>query len=218
MSTIELHKVADLREEDRFERIGKQWRNESQRTLTQAIIADRVLKNHKLSDIATDLKLSYQQVLKDLQIVEAQWRASALVDFDEARGIELAKLAAVEREYWDAWERSKRPKTSSTQRTSPARRGFEEDVRVNVGLRTEERDGDPRFLDGVFRCIERRIKLYGLDEAERVSISGVLDVSDPDNALIKRLDRYRDALAGTLNHDPPAIAAGNSAGQPVDSE
>ena len=34
------------------------------------------------------------------------------------------------------------------------------------------RDGDPRFLEGIFKCIDKRCKMLGLDAPAKQEISG----------------------------------------------
>ena len=47
---------------------------------------------------------------------------------------------------------------------------------------TEERTGDPRYLDGVMRCIERRCHLLGLDAPAKLDLGqGGIHVYLPDN-------------------------------------
>ena len=94
-----------------------------------------------------------QQIGYDLKQIRQQWRDEALLDYNAAIGRDLAVISEVEREAWAAWEGSK----------------------GGDGL------GDPRYLSAVGSCIERRIKLLGLDgpevvdwhwlEAQAVSIS-----------------------------------------------
>lgn len=189
---------------------------DEQREHHRLVISQRVLQGYTPAEIGRELGVTRQQVAYDLKIVEKRWREAALRDFDEARGVELAKIDALEHEYWQAWERSKKPKTQSTQRTAPSKLGAD-DMRVTAGIRTEERDGDPRFLDGVFKCIERRIKLYGLDEAEKIAMVGAFDVNN-ENDLTRRLARYDEALGRGVVNITTAVVVGDRSGQPVDSE
>ena len=73
-------------------------------------IAERYLRGDYQEAIARDLGISQQQVSYDLKAIRAAWLASAVRDFDAAKAQELAKIDAVEREYWLGWERSQKPK------------------------------------------------------------------------------------------------------------
>lgn len=114
--------------------------------------------------IAERLNLTRQQIGYDLKAIFTRWRESSVRDFDEKRAEELAKVNHVEQTYWDSWEQSRKPN--------------------KAGLPTEP--GDPRFLSGVERCIERRCKLLGLDAPEK------FEVHDKTLAVIPPVD-WEDA-------------------------
>ncbi|MEW5724777.1 MAG: hypothetical protein AB1896_16815 [Thermodesulfobacteriota bacterium] len=118
---------------------------------TQQAITEWVCKTYY-----TERFLTRQAIAKDLVAIQKEWRESTLRDFDEAKAKELAKLDELERTMWTAWERSLGEVTT---RTVQQGRG-EDTVRT---IRTEERQGDPRFLEGIMKCIERRCKLLGFD-------------------------------------------------------
>ena len=119
-------------------------------------------------EIATELEVTRQQIGYDLKVLRRLWHTSAIRDFDEARGRELAKIDRVEREFWDAWERS--CDAARIENTKARRNAGGESVEKST--RTEEQVGDPRFLQGVERCIERRCKLLGLDAPTRSELTG----------------------------------------------
>jgi len=52
-------------------------------------------------------------ICDDLKRIRAEWRESAVRDFDEARQLELMKLERIEREAWSAWDQSKKPAQSA---------------------------------------------------------------------------------------------------------
>ena len=108
----------------------------------RAAIARRYLQGMTQAEIGAELAMTQQMVSYDLQVVRQRWRDSGLRDLDEAKTIELAKIDALEREYWDAWRASKRPPATGT----------------------------PAYLTGVQWCIDRRIKLLGLDAPDRVDV------------------------------------------------
>ena len=69
---------------------------------------------------------------------------SSVSDFNQRKAEELAKIDNVEREAWVAWTTSKGNQT-------PA--------------------GDPRFLQNVQWCIQKRCKILGLDAAEKLMLT-----------------------------------------------
>src|SRR5262245_3472658 len=59
--------------------------------------------------IAAHFGVSQPCVCEDLHYIRRQWRAAAVRNYDEHRDLELKKIDKVEREAWDAWERSQKP-------------------------------------------------------------------------------------------------------------
>jgi hypothetical protein len=106
--------------------------------------------------------LSPATITNDLQAIEKVWLQSTLVDFNEARSKELARIDKLEQTYWEAWDRScsERSKVKVSTRTGGTTPGSTDE------LATENRDGNPAFLQGVERCIGLRVKLLGLNELE----------------------------------------------------
>ncbi len=104
-----------------------------------------------------------------------------LAAFDERVGIEIAKLDELERTYWDAWERSRGSfsRTTTRSRQAAGRGASQGEARVE----RHDRDGDPRFLEGVLKCIDRRIRLVGADAPIRVDIEQELRVAALDAGL-----------------------------------
>jgi len=157
--------------------------------------------------IAEEAGCSQSLVSRDLRAIREAWRKSATIDFDEARAKELAKLEEVEREAWDAWQRSKND--AVTYRIKQTNDGEEKTV-TRVG-----QTGNVRFLDMVQKCIAQRRTLLGLDAPSRSE----LRLSD-DNAsgLASRLTDDDLIRIATASAGPEAakklreIAAGDGTG------
>jgi len=126
-------------------------------------IARLYLKGWSQHDIETyiarnrDYGISRQMVGYDLKAIQKRWLASSVRDFDEARAQELAKLDELERVAWDAYELSKEPIIKRKTAKKVDGETTEATQEVSLGY------GDPRFLDKVSWCIDRRCKLLGLD-------------------------------------------------------
>jgi hypothetical protein len=120
-------------------------------------IASLYLRGQYQSAIARQVGVTQQQVSYDLKVLRTQWRASALRDFDAAKALELQRIDEAERAYWVGWERScQQREVTLTKRvtgTTP---------RDEASIRRETPVGDPRFLDGVMRCIAQRCDILGL--------------------------------------------------------
>ena len=122
------------------------------------------LQGEQQYEIARQLHVSQQQISFDLKAIRELWLTSLVRDFDAAKAQELAKIDSAEVEYWGAWRRSQSPaETTVTAQEEPGKR--------KVSIKREGQVGDPRFLDGVLRCIERRCALLGLDAPQRYVVN-----------------------------------------------
>jgi hypothetical protein len=133
----------------------------------RAEIARLYLQGVTQATIGERLDMTQQMVSYDLKAIRVRWRESALINFDEAKAAELAKIDNLEVTYWEAWERSL---TEFKSKTIRAKGADIKKARANAEqtIKTEDRNGDPRYLEGVRWCIDRRIKLFGLDEPIKI--------------------------------------------------
>lgn len=127
-------------------------------------LANRYLKGKTQAEIAVELGVSQQAISDDLKLLQKRWQAASLMDLDEAKARELAKIDELERVYWAEWLVSKQEK----QVTQTAKKAG----RAEAMVRKETRDGNPAYLAGVQWCIDRRCKLLGLDAPERTELTG----------------------------------------------
>jgi len=126
----------------------------------RAKVSDLYLKGHIQAEIARRLDCTQQQVSLDLQVIRDEWRESIFRNFDEKQELELQKIDQLERTYWAEYERSKLPKT---RKTSKGRGTTEKATSVEKTDMVEERLGDPRYLEGVQWCVNKRCQILGLD-------------------------------------------------------
>ena len=135
-------------------------------------IAHRYLMLHEpQAVIAAALNVCQATISKDIKTLIGRWQKSALIDMNEHRAAELARINRLELEYWNAWETSKRDKESTL-----AEKVTGTDTRTKAVKRAEGQVGNPSFLAGIERCIERRCKLLGLDAPEQREIRGSLNI------------------------------------------
>jgi hypothetical protein len=123
-------------------------------------VAALYLSGKYQSEIARLIGVSQQQVSHDLQAVQRAWLASSIRDFDAAKAEQLAKIDAVERAAWGAWERSVEPR--DVVMTKEVSGDF---PRTETTTRREQPVGDPRFLERIQKCIEQRCDILGLSTA-----------------------------------------------------
>lgn len=134
-------------------------------------IADLYLQGIVQADIAERVGVNQSTVSRDLKALQRQWQESALVDIDEAKAQEIAKIDRLEREYWDAWVRSCSKAETVRQR---GKKSGDMPAEITAVDRTvKDQDGDPRFLAGVQWCIERRCKILGLENAVGINLGAL---------------------------------------------
>jgi len=125
----------------------------------QAQVSELSLKGYSQTAIAKQLGVTQATVSDDLKAIREVWRASKIRDFDLNVSIELERLNLIEREMWEAWERSKKPSQSAALIgegvTQPARKTL------------KNQNGDPRYLTLALHCHQSRRALLALDPPKR---------------------------------------------------
>lgn len=135
-------------------------------------------------EIADELGIDLFTVGNDARRLKKQWRATALRTTGKLIREQLGRIDALEQEYWDAWEASRKPTTKKSRKSKGAKvEGH--DMFVGAEEITEQLDttttaGDPRFLQGVANCIEQRRKLLGLDAPEKTESTIKIDSDDKE--------------------------------------
>jgi hypothetical protein len=129
-------------------------------------VADLFLRGIKRQvELAQRIGVNRSTISRDLRVLNDRWKESGVRDLDAAKGQELDRLDLLEREAWQAWEKSKGAhETTTTEQTSTG--GGE---RVKAAIRKDEQCGDPRYLAVVQWCIEQRGKLLGLHAPHKVA-------------------------------------------------
>lgn len=130
-------------------------------------ISDLYLQGITQAEIGQRLDVSQQQISYDLRVLRKRWQQSSIVNINEAKAKELARVDHLEREYWEAWERSVGEHRTKTVKA----RGTE--IKGNLAeqtLKTEDINGDPRYLSGIQWCINKRCELLGLDAPSKHEI------------------------------------------------
>jgi len=155
----------------------------------QAAIATHINKNR-------DYEVSQQTVSNDLKTLQKRWLDSSLTDYNEAKAQELAKIDNLERLAWQDYEASKDPIVR--RKTAKKIDGQITEATQEVGGQGE---GNTRFLEIVKWCIDRRIKLLGLDAPGRQEVTGKgggpvelasIDLSTLSDEQLKRLAAGED--------------------------
>lgn len=132
-------------------------------------IADLYLQGWIQVDIAAEVGMSQSTVSRDIKALHGAWLASALLDFNEAKARELAKIDRLEREYWDAWQRSKLDAETETVKGKGTGDTPEHKEKT---MQRKGQTGDASFLKGVQWCIEQRCKILGVEAPTHLKHSG----------------------------------------------
>ena len=91
-------------------------RTQTQLKLDRVELTALLLKGWGDQEIAQRQRVSREQISYDVKVVHKRWRQSQLVNFNEARQREIARIDLIEREACEAWEHSKRPRKASRAR------------------------------------------------------------------------------------------------------
>ena len=89
--------------------------------------------------------------------IQRLWLKSSIRDFDSVKSEQLAKIDAVERAAWQAWDGSLKPREITVQEVSDG-----EHQAKRVSIRREQQGGDPRFLQIIQKCIDQRCDILGI--------------------------------------------------------
>ncbi len=139
-------------------------RSRSQLERDRREIARRYLRGDIQADIASDLGINQSTVSRDLAAIQEQWREERVHDINERKNIELARVDELEREYWQAWEKSK-----EDEQTKKAVKRGDKDVRQEITVKGQV--GDASYLRGVQWCIEKRCQILGLDAPKNIDLT-----------------------------------------------
>ena len=182
-----------------------------------AVIARAYLQGKAIKEIARDAGVSVGSVVDVyLPALRQQWLAQAERSFTEKMALELAKLDHLEAEYYAGWMRSQQPKTAQKQ-THRYAKGSK--FPFELQTETEQLTGDPRFLDGVHKCLVQRAKLIGLEPGTLSGLPSGDEQAEHDLAL--RMAKYASQFGVTLHitaADAPGTVDEQRSEQSLDSE
>lgn len=136
---------------------------------TMHTIAHMYCRGYSIYDISRATGQSIMFVARCLDNVRSMWKEQAILDFNERISYELQKLDHLETMYWEAWERSKLESevTFAEEEVESEDHGTQ---RRRSKRTTASPPGDPRFLEGVRWCVERRCQLLGLDAPKKSAV------------------------------------------------
>jgi len=143
------------------------------------------LKGWAQFKIAEEVGVTQAQVSKDLKVLTEKWRESALVDLNEIKLKELAKIDQLEFEAWEAWEKSKQ----DTKETIKKAKGKgDETTYKEQTVKDITMYGDPRYFATIQWCINKRCEIFGVDAPIKVE-----NEHKGDSVVIMLPDNKRDS-------------------------
>lgn len=140
-------------------------RTDQQRAAVRADIAARYKAGETQAAIGAALGLSQQQISYYLKGLLSEWRTQVGAAVDAKLQQELAKLDWLEAEAAAEYERSKRPIKKTAVVTEATIIDGKDPTPAQLAKTTdttEGRLGDPRYLDIIDRCVDRRLRIFGL--------------------------------------------------------
>jgi hypothetical protein len=179
-------------------------------------VAEMYLRGKSQFEIAQKLGCDRTTISKDLKALRIEWLQSALVDLNEAKARELAKIDHLETTYWTAWARSLRDAVTITRE---AVTGKEREIAaVVLSAQTDDgntveaimrevekregQSGNPAFLAGIQWCINKRCEILGLDAPKKQDISGNVEITrkhDLSKLSTEELRAWRELMVKTQN-------------------
>ena len=138
-------------------------RNKMQRQLDLVRTAEMYCQGMPQVAIAKEIGITQPAIVNDLKVIRKEWAERRVASFDQHVSNELAKIDNLERVAWEAWEASQLPSQRTSERVV--------DGISSIRNTSEKRDGNPAFLAQVERCIEKRIKLMGLNAPEMIALT-----------------------------------------------
>ena len=142
-------------------------RDEAQKERDEAILVNLYFQQWPITKMSEELqrrngedyRVSYLMIRKTLETAIDKWKEAKIIEIDARKNVELAKLDAIEAEYWQGWRRSLRPHWEKTKKEATGV-GATGPVEIDTEtIKEYERDGDPKWIEGVERCIWKRCQL-----------------------------------------------------------
>jgi hypothetical protein len=144
-------------------------------------VARRYLRGESQWEIATSFELDQCTISRDLEALRKEWRAAMNLDTAALRGQELAKIDETERQAWQGWEKSR----DHAEILRAKMRGSQQETEKV----TRGQCGDPRFLEVILKCVEKRCLLLGLMPVNQTPENG----TPVEVRLIRSADFYHNA-------------------------
>ncbi len=193
-------------------------RSQAQKEADMELIARERTRGRSLLDIVSMIRaditrpyeLSLSQVRADYLKVVAMWRENAQDYVQAGKARIVAELDAVIVEAWDSFEKSKAERTLRRVKRKSGVTGDAGGTEQTV--QTEVQNGDPRFLEVITNCVDKKAKVLGVIAPTKVTMTDpsgrpltaapalvpIMQISIPDGSY----DPFTNAQRFTGTDDP----------------
>ena len=176
-------------------------------------VAGMYLRGISQWEIGRQLGVTQQCIAKDVQALEKEWLASAVVDIDAARAKELARVDRLERIAWRAWRRSCQRKERASTRLEKTLEDGPKQGKTVSSKQSEARDGNAEYLKRVEWCINKRCELLKLNPPQRLEHGGSAELPPIQTESRVELTRaQRFVRLAALLADAGVVSADRGAG------
>lgn len=144
-------------------------RTEFEAERDRELIARLYLRGKSQQEITDELNTQYysndpisrQQISYDIRLIIDRWERSAVNHIEQRKAQELAKLNLVETAAWDGFEKSLQDREKRITGIN---------ARGSIDTTTQEgQAGDPRYLDIILKCVDKRCQILGLDAPTKIA-------------------------------------------------
>ena len=157
-------------------------KNRSVRKRTNVQRNNQLDEIHRLScrgfsqrEIARKMNLSQSQISRDLEAIARIISPQNATEKAKRRDMLLAEMRHGKRELWDAWDRSKQDKETSTKEKvlsegHAGKRGKAANERTKASIRSEGRLPNRAYMSELNKIWEKEAKMLGMNEPEKHDI------------------------------------------------
>ena len=158
---------------------GPKTKTQEQLMARRQQVSELYLQCLSMAEIGVKVGVSAVTVYKDICWAREQWRTRCADAIEALKQKELGRIDHLEIEYWRGYKRSCRDAVTVTHETGSGTLGHGELGQIDKRkTQIVGQAGDPRFLDGVGKCIEQRRRIVGMDAPAVQSIPELARIAD----------------------------------------
>ena len=170
-------------------------------------VAKLYIEGWSLRQLAEKFGVGMTSIHRDMTEVRKWWREDAVASVDDHINSELELIRATIAEAWKGWYTSLDEK--QRERTKLVESVKAGDSKA-IERATEQQIGNPAYLSTLIKCSERRCKILGLDEAEKIKVDIEARITVQEVAEEVRNDRDLFAVINARGGDgfPGVVRSG----------